>query len=283
MRNLVNFIVKNIHWLFFFILLSISVLLINQNNQFQRSKYLSAARELTGNIHSVTNELHSYLNLKTENEALTAKISKLETEVFFYQRLLDTMKDSTQTTSLVLEANSELIYRFLPAKIVNNSVSNIENYMTLNKGSDDGIQADMGVLTGRGAVAGVVVLTSPHFSEVISVLNPKFKLSCKIKKNNYIGPLVWDGKDSRYTYLTELPRHVDFAIGDTIVTSGYSAIFPAGIPVGSIVSAKKQRDDNYTSIKVKLYADLNKLNDVVIVQNSYQQEQQDLQNNTIRP
>ncbi|GHV22502.1 cell shape-determining protein MreC [Clostridia bacterium] len=276
MKNLFNFIFKNIHWLLFFVLVFCSIFLIVNNNQFQRSKYLVVAREVTGEFYAVTNSFQTYLNLNSANADLLKRIADLQTEVYTYRTMLETRSDSSRLASFAVDSLNSLIYRFIPARIVNNSVSKMENYMTLNKGSEDGVELDMGVITVNGVV-GVIMATSPHYSTVIPVLNPKFKLSCKVKRNNYSGPLVWDGKDSRYTYLTEIPRYVNFEIGDTIVTSGYSTVFPEGLPVGSIEGSQQQKDDNYTSIKIKLFTNFDNLSEVLIVTNSAQQEQKELE------
>jgi len=276
LRNLFNFIVKNVHWLLFFLLIFFSVLLIVKNNQFQRSKFLSATQEMTGSIYSVSSSFQSYMNLNSANADLLKRVAELETELYTVKRTLELSSDSVQTENMKLDSATVFIYQFLPARVVNSTVLQEDNYLTIDKGSDDGIEEDMGVISENGIV-GVIMKTSPHFSIVIPILNSKFKLSCKVRYNNYIGPLVWDGKDSQYTYLTELPRHVDFAAGDTIVTSGYSAVFPEGLPVGSIVSFLKQRDDNYTSLKVRLFTNFNTLRNVLIIKNKYQKEQRRLQ------
>ena len=263
MRDLFNFIAKNVHWLLFLLLLFLSITLLIKNNQFQRSKYLSATREFAGNIYTASNFFQSYMNLKSTNEDLTKKIAELETEVFTYRKTLNQIHDSA------------IIYQFIPAQVVNKSASKLENYITLNKGSNDGVEQGMGVVSANGIV-GVVMTTSSHFSIVIPVLNPKFRLNCKLK-SNYSSPLVWDGKDAQYASLPEIPRHAVFEIGDTVVTSGYSAIFPPGIPVGSIKSAQRGKDDNYNSLSIKLFADFYTLNEVMVVKNKYQQEQLELQ------
>jgi rod shape-determining protein MreC len=152
--------------------------------------------------------------------------------------------------------------------------------MTIDKGSDDSIAVDMGVMSAHGII-GVVTQTSPHFATVISVLNPKFNLNGKIKRNDYFGPLVWDGKDPQYTYLTELPRHAECSIGDTIVTSGYSSVFPMGLPIGAVVGEPQATADNYMSVKVRLFSDFNRLKEVFIVKNNYQQEKKQVESHII--
>jgi rod shape-determining protein MreC len=176
-----------------------------------------------------------------------------------------------------VSSDSALVYHFFPARVVNSSVSKTENYITLNKGSLAQVAPDMGVMTAKGVV-GIVMMTSPHYSVVISILNPKFQLSGKIKGSNYAGPLVWDGKDPRFTYLTKIPHHAAFHDGDTIVTSGYSSVFPAGLPIGIIAGVKKENDDSYRSVRVKLFTDMANLGEAMIVFNGFQREQLDLEN-----
>ncbi|MDR2805722.1 MAG: rod shape-determining protein MreC [Dysgonamonadaceae bacterium] len=280
MRNLFQFIFKNIHWLLFCILVYLSVWLIVNNNQFQRSKYLQVMREVAGNVYSVTNYFRSYLYLKSANADLSKRLAELETELYAYQnRWITVQNDEADPGRLIMDS---LVYRFIPAQVVNNSVFLLENYMTLDKGSADGVRPDMGVLSANG-VAGVVVNTSPHFSTVISLLNTKYKLNGKIQHNNYYGPLVWDGKDARFSYLTEIPRFAAFEPGDTIVTSGYSTVFPKGIPIGSIVETQKERDDNYRSLQIRLFTNFNNLNEALIVTNRFQDEQKELEERILNP
>ena len=279
MRNLVNFIFRNIHWLLFGLLLYLSLFLIVNNSRFQRSKYIQAVQEVTGHIYSGTNYFYSYLRLKSTNAELIQRMAQLETEVYAYQRQLDDLLDnSNRVNTLDLDTK---IYDFFPAQVVSNSVSLHENYLMLNKGSNDGIQRDMGVLSTNGIV-GVIVKTSPNFSKAISLLNTKYKPNGKIKHNDYdyFGPLVWDGKDPQYTYLTEIPRYVNLEPGDTVV-SGYSTVFPKGIPIGSVVDTQKQQDDNYMSVRIRLFTDFRRLNDLLIVANRFQEEQQELEKRTL--
>jgi len=276
LRNLIDFIIKNIHWLLFIILFSLSIILINKHQEFQRSKYLSVTREVTGSLYSLTNTFRSYLNLKSQNAEYSNKIAELYTEIEAYRLLLASQNDSIQTIRYNT-SDTALVFRFIPAKVVNSSVNRIENYITLNKGSLDNIRSDMGVISANGIV-GVVMQTSPHYATVISVLNPQFQLSGKIKRSNYSGPLVWDGKDSRYTYLTKIPQHAIVLQGDTIITSGFSSVFPAGLPVGVVADSIHANDDLYHSIRVRLFADLANLHEAMIVENTRQKEQWNLEN-----
>lgn len=276
MKNLINFIFKNVHWLLFLLLVSLSILLIVNNNRFQRSKYLAIALEVSGRLYSASASVESYMNLREENTNLMRKIADLENTVHAYERQIELLSDTSSGRKIEVDSAHFIIYTFTSAKVVNNSISRIENYILLNKGSEDGIKPDMGVMSHQGIV-GVIMRVSPHFSLVIPVLNPKFRPSGRVKSNNYFGPLIWDGKDARYTYLQELPRHINFEINDTVVTSGFSGIFPGGLPVGKIVDSMKQKNDNYTSLKIELFANFHTLTDVLIIKNNYREEQQNLQ------
>lgn len=277
MRNLVQFIVKNVHWLLFLLLLFVSLFCLIKNSQFQRSKYLVAAQEVSGRLYSVTNELSAFLHLKTENQALTGRVAQLEAENRYYVQELENLRQSNDVDFLTASRLNSKEFQFIPTKVVYNSTSGKSNYLSLKKGSTDGITPDMGVISATGIV-GVIKSVTPHFSLVIPILSSEFRPSCKIKDKNYFGPLIWDGQDAQYSYLEELPRHADFQIGDTIVTSGYSNVFPEGLPVGVIAGSRKQeKDDNYTSLKVKLFTDFNTLTNAIIVVNRYGEEQRTLE------
>jgi rod shape-determining protein MreC len=264
--------------LIFFAFVYFAISLIINNNQFQRSKYLIVAKEATGKFYAVTNGYQSYLKLRSDNTDLLNRIAELEDILAAFQEQLESQSDSTHVAQIQIDSVSTLIYHFQLARVVNNSIAKLENYITLDQGSEDGIEVDMGVMTSRGVI-GVVTQTTPHFSTVISVLNPKFKLSGMLKHTNYFGPLVWNGENSRYTYLTELPRHAEFTVGDTIITSGYSNVFPKGLPIGTIMSNKNSKEDVHNSIKIKLFADMGNLNEVLVVKNGHQQERKALENN----
>ena len=248
------------------------------NNQFQRSKYLQIVQDVTGHIHSVNNYFYSYFHLKSINANLMQRMAQLETEVYTYQHQLAGLSNNLEMDSAMLVHSK--IYTFIPATVVKNSFSLQENYLVLDKGSDDGIQRDMGVRSANGIV-GVIINTSPHRSIAISLLNTKKHMpSGVIKNSNYFGPVVWDGKDARYAYLTEIPHHVIFEPGDTVVT-GYSMVFPRGIPIGSIMDTRKEEEGDNSPIRIRLFTDFYRLDNVLVMANKYQKEQQELEERTM--
>jgi len=276
LKNLINFILRNVHWLLFFSLLVLSVVLIVQNNQFQRSRYLLLSGELSGRFHTVSSSLSAYVDLRRSNTELLNQLAQRQTELEYYKdKYQEVMLDSALPR--FLPGKADLVIEYIPAFVAGSQYNKVQNYITIDKGSNDGIKPDMGVVSAQG-IAGVVQIVYPHFSRVIPLLNPGFRTSCKIKHQDNFGPLIWDGKDSRYSYLEELPRHVVYKQGDTIVTSGHSVIFPEGLPVGIVVDSRRDRqDDDYTSLKVELFTDFTKLRELMVVVNNLKEEQEQLE------
>jgi rod shape-determining protein MreC len=216
----------------------------------------------------------SYLQLREENRTLFERNSLLEMEILHLEQQLETLRVDRFLEENDDEAMPDSIaerYRYTTARVVNNSVIRLSNYITIDKGAQDGIRPDMGVVSIRGVV-GIVSVVDEHFSVVIPLLNPKSKLSCKLKSGDYYGSLSWDGRDAQYANLEELPNHVEFQVGDTIVTSGFSAIFPPGIRVGTVVEMDNSRAHNFHSLRVKLATDFQRLKIVRVIRDDLQQE-----------
>lgn len=277
MRKLLDFLVRKRHWFLFILLEIISVVMIYRNNAYQRSIIFSSANIVAGHIASVSGSITSYLNLKQINRELIDKNGQLELELLRLQDQISQMEaDTVHFAGFVPDSTERFQYSSITAQVVNNSVTRISNYLTINKGSKDGITANMGVVSQHGVV-GVVSVVSSDFSVVLPLLNPKFGLSCKVLGSNYFGSMVWDGRSAEFANLQDLPRHVDFQKGDTIVTSGHSALFPAGIMVGTVDSYEKQHDDNFYSLKVKLATDFSALTNVRVIANYKQAEQKNIE------
>ncbi|MDR2497649.1 MAG: rod shape-determining protein MreC [Tannerellaceae bacterium] len=273
MRKLLDFLINRRNWFLFLFLELISFTLIYRNNAYQQSIMLSTANVVAANVVSAGGSVTSYLSLRDKNKELIERNGQLEIEILRLQRRIETMATDTMRFQ-AYAGDSAIRFPFATevAKVVNNSVSYLANYITIDKGSADGIEPDMGVVSERG-VAGIVSTTvSEHYAVVIPVLNPKFRLSCKVLGSGYFGSMSWDGRDVQYAKLDELPRHVEFQVGDTIVTSAFSAIFPEGIMMGTVSSFEKQRDDNYYSLTVKLATDFTRLNTVMVIKNYHKNE-----------
>lgn len=274
MRKLLEFLVRKSHWFLFVALLAVSLTLIYRNNAYQRNVLFSSANVVAGSVSSVSGEVTSYLHLREINKELLERNGQLEAQMLDLQDRLDAyMADTMLFKGFAADSiTPEFPYSFVVAQVVNNSVSHLSNYITIDKGRLDGVMPDMGVVSERGVV-GIVSTVSDHFAVIIPLLNPKMRLSCKVLGSSYFGSLSWNGRDTQYATLEELPRHVEFQRGDTIVTSGYSAVFPAGLIVGIVEEYAKQHDDNFYALQVRLAADFHALNHVRIIKNFLQQEQ----------
>jgi len=211
------------------------------------------------------------MNLKKNNDDLMQRICDLEEEMQLYKNELEnyTHKANPDLNNTGFDKN---IFHYISARVNRNKISGTNYFIGLNKGSNHGIKEDMAVVSTKGII-GVIIKVTPHYSLVNPVLNSGFHPSCMIKNSRFSGPLFWDGKDPRYITLGGLPSHVSYAIGDTVVTSGYSAFFPEGVLVGVIESASKQKNEEYNSLKVRLFTDFSTLNEVFIIQNPFREEQ----------
>lgn len=278
MRKLLEFLVRKSHWFLFVALLAASLTLIYRNNAYQRNVLFSSANVVAGSVSSVSGEVTSYLHLREINKELLERNGQLEAQMLDLQDRLDAyMADTMLFKGFAADSiTPEFPYSFVVAQVVNNSVSHLSNYITIDKGRLDGVMPDMGVVSERGVV-GIVSTVSDRFAVIIPLLNPKMRLSCKVLGSSYFGSLSWNGRDTQYATLEELPRHVEFQRGDTIVTSGYSAVFPAGLIVGIVEEYAKQHDDNFYALQVRLAADFHALNHVRIIKNFLQQEQLDVE------
>ena len=245
--------------------MAVSTILLVHTDPFHRNIYLTSANTVSSTIFGLANKVTSYFNLKQNNEDLNDRNAQLHLEVLALREQLLRAEEKQLLDSISADPAFRQ-FDFVTAHVINNSVTRPYNYLTINRGSADGIKPEMGVIDQNGVV-GVVNVVGEHSARVISLLNPHFRLSCRIKSNDSFGSLVWDGKDSRYAILEELPRHTVFKTGDTVVTSGYSAVFPAGIPVGIVEADNTTRNENFFSLKIKLLSDFSTLNNVQVVIN----------------
>jgi rod shape-determining protein MreC len=211
-----------------------------------------------------------YLSLHDENRKLAEENAQL------YNSLVSSYLIVRADSSHPGDSTMPRRYYFLTSKAINNTVNKQFNFITIDKGSRGGIQPEMAVISSEGIV-GVVKSVSENYSSVLSVLNRDFTVSAKIKKNGYFGPLNWNGKNSNYATLVDIPHHVIFERGDTVVTSGFGGVFPEGFLIG-IIDDYKLKGGNYFEIRVKLSNDFRKLNYLQIIKNYGKQEIDSLEN-----
>ena len=255
MQQLFNFFIKNKTFVLFLLLFSYALSLTIQSHDYQRSKFLNSSNQITGSIYATFHSITQYFNLKKENQILLEENSRLRMTVF------------NQKKTAAVDTLLEYKYELQPSLIYKNSYSLPNNYLTLNKGQNDQIEEDYGVITSKGIV-GVIDGTSKNYSRVLSILNTNSRINVKLKKTNYFGTLSWDGESPEITQLKDIQELVKLSVGDTIVTSGYSSTFPPDIPVGSIESFRLNDTKDLYIIDVKLFNNMRTLEHVYIIKNN---------------
>ena len=275
MRNLLNFFLKYNYWFLFILLEVISFALLFRFNNYQGSAFFTSSNQLAGMVYEAANNVTRYFHLKSINDDLVQKNVELELQM---ERLRSALMELTADSTGLEKMKSDALkgYDIYRADVINNSLTHVDNYITIDKGENDGIRPEMGVINGNGVV-GIVYQTSANYSVVIPILNSKSSISCKIKRSDYFGFLKWDGGSSEYATVKDMPRHSLFSLGDTIVTSGHSAVFPGGIPIGTVEDMSDSHDGLSYLLKVKLFTDFGRLNDVRVIAQKGQEEQIELE------
>lgn len=276
MKDLIEFLRHYSKWLVFAVYIVVSYLLLSGSDPYRRHLWLTSASAVAGSVYDMGNSVTSYFDLRATNEDLNRRNAELESRVMSLKEQLQDLQLKTFTDTMP-SPDSVPHFDFIVANVINNSTHHPYNYLTINKGTADGVRPEQGVIDHSGVV-GTVSVAGEHYSRVISLLNPNFRLSCKIKDSEHFGSLVWDGLDPTTALLEELPRHTVFKTGDTIVTSGYSAVFPAGLPVGVIVDDADNHKENFFTLKIKLFADFSRLSNVQVVINNRRDEIMQVEN-----
>lgn len=276
MQQILNFLIKHNHWFLFILLEGISFVLLFSFNRYQSAAMFTSTNEVAGNIYAMVNDVDSYFGLSDENKALVEHNKELMSEIEALRQELTALKDSTLLADNAFAAPLKSDYRFFTARAVNNSLNKVDNFITIDKGENDGVTSEMGVFNDKGAV-GIIYLASKNFSLVMPLLNSKSMLSCRVKGSNSFCTLRWHGQELQYSYLIDLPRYAIFQQGDTVVTSGFSSIFPADIPVGEIERLEDSDDGMFYRARVRLFVDFAGIDNLFVVGNGHKEEQDSLE------
>ena len=271
MDSFIRFLLRFKSLLLFLILEAVAVVLMVNTNSYHHYVFFSSANVVTGNLGGFVGGISDYFGLRGANEELLRQNMVLMEQVRDLQTRNNMLEQAISQDSLPVlpfavdtTLSPDRNFRFIEAKILNLTVNRRLNYITLNKGARDGVSDNMGVICSDGVV-GTVAMVSEKFSLVLPVINLQSKTSCRLDSCEYLGSLVWDGQDPLYAGLEEIPRHADVKVGDKVCTSGFSDIFPIGIPVGTVSEAEVTDADNFYSIKVRLSADFQRLTGVYVV------------------
>lgn len=270
MRGLIQLIARYGSFLLFLLLELASLVLVVRYNQQQNEIFLNSWGLLTTYLEQQADNIGDYYGLKKEVIQLQSKNIKLMEQ-------LDNAKYSNRLFRDTINNDTlPQLYTFLGANVISNSITSANNYLRLDKGSEHGIKPHMGVISDQGVV-GIVRHVSPHFSSVMSLLHSQSRVKATVKSNGYFGTLTWrEDTDPRFVNLEAIPKHAEITQGDTILTSGFSQIFPTNIPIGTIEDFWLEPGENFYTIEVKLYIDLSKIRYVYIVDHLMRKEHDDL-------
>ena len=264
MQQIINFLIKNKHFILFMLLLFVSLVFTIQSHEYHKSKFINSANWLTGGVYEQANGLSSYLSLKSENERLIEENRRLK-------NILYSKKDSLDTAQFIDSTSYPTDYLLRSAKITKNSYSKLNNIILVNKGVSDSIKTDMGVITSNGII-GVIDQVGGSNATVISILNSISKINAGLKNTNHFGTLTWNGKDPNVVQLDDLEKLAIFKENDTIITGGNSTLFPKGIPIGTVKNFKLNTKDNLYDVNVQLFNDMTNLEHVYIIENLHREE-----------
>ncbi|MEX2591441.1 MAG: rod shape-determining protein MreC [Anditalea sp.] len=264
MQRILLFLYRLRAFLLFALLEAIAIWLLVSFNSPQGAVFFNSSNQVSGRILTFRDNFTEYFYLASANDALAEKNAALIKELQYYKRPDDSVH-------FELDNTLRNKFEFRSAKIINNSIHLNQNMLTLNKGERQGVKEGMGAFNENGII-GRVKGVSPNFSSVISLLHTELLVSSKIKRTNVFGSTKWDGRNSQRAKLMYVPRHVEIEVGDTIVTSGYNAVFPEGINIGVVEEVNPGEETNYLDITMRLTADFSKLTYVYLVDNPLKEE-----------
>jgi rod shape-determining protein MreC len=268
MKGLLNFLVKYHVFFLFLIIQLVCLTLIVRYNSFHRVAFLNSSNTVTGKIYEKYDNAANFFSLRKINEDLAQENTKLRTE-------LQAIKHADINLTITRDVDTD-IFMAISAQVINNSVNKLYNYITLNKGSKHGIKPDMGIIGPDGAV-GVIISVSKNYSTALSILNSRWSVNSKLSNSNHFGPLSWDGSNPYMAILEEIPYHVRVEKGEKVVTSGFSAVFPEGVPVGIVDNIEYREGETFQRIWVRLSTDFKSLSFVDVIENVTKNEQKELE------
>ncbi len=263
MQQIFNFFIRNKNFLLFLFLLFISLVLTIQSHSYHKSKFISSTNFLSGSIYDWNYSIHKYFNLKEHNQ-------RLLNENTFLRNQLHLLKSDT-VHQYIDTASYNRPFTFYKALVIRNTYNKVDNSILLDKGLNDSITTDMGIITDNGIV-GIVEHTSSNYSRVISILNSNSKINAGLKKTNHYGTLVWNGKDPNIVQLEVIPRQAPVKKGDTIITAGRSTIFPRGIGIGTVLDFELDQSQSYYLIDIALFNDMTDIGFVYAIKNNNKEE-----------
>ena len=275
MLRLFQFVVRYQAFLFFLALEILCFWLVVRNNRYQNAAFFNSSNQIAGGIHNLNSNISGYFDLRKVNDQLVFENARLQTDVSILKGQLEQMQ-SIQSASKLNLSN----YQFIPAKVINNSTRRVNNFITIDKGREHEVLPDMAVINNQGIV-GKVKSASGNYATITSVLHPDVLTSALLQKSNTLCTVKWDGRDSRTAQVLYVPRHVAVSVGDSVVCSGYNAVYPQGVPIGVISKVDIKEESTFYDIELTFSTIFDQLSFVFVVSNNMKMEKDSLES-TIR-
>mgnify|MGYP006157637469 FL=1 len=270
MLNLWRFISRFNAFFLLIIYLSISLILLIKNNDFQRASTFNTSNKIVGSVYERVNKINKYLSLDLVNDSLVKENLALRSQ------LSENFFDDSLKTKLIKDTIHQVQYEYILAEVVNKTITSRNNYITINRGSKHGIQKGMGV-SGPNGVVGIVWNVSEDFSSIQSILHEDTRITSSIENTPYFGPLIWEGGDPSIVTLTDIPNQLNLKINERVITSGLGVIFPKGIPIGRVIKSGVKGGGSFLDIYVKLATNFYSLQYVYVIKNNFKSEQETLE------
>jgi rod shape-determining protein MreC len=276
MRNIFLIIRRYFNFLFFVVLQIMALYLLFSYNKFHESAWMEVAHEVTGRVGGKFNTITYYFHLKNTNEELVKANEQLRNQLTQQYKGPDTSVIAVQDTVAYDSSGTFRKYIWRPAKVVNNTVSLPNNTLTIERGENQGVKKDMGVLSPMGVV-GTVISTSGNYAVVMSMLNRQSRISSKLKKTGETAIVQWDGINPSYVIMNNVPKNIPVAIGDSVVTSNISSLFPPDILVGTVAEIVENKASNFYTLRLKTATNFYSVEHVMVVENVLREEQKRLE------
>ncbi len=279
MRNVFLFIRRHFNFLFFLVLQIISLSFLFRFNKYHEAAFLNVSTEITGRVNERYNNIEYYFQLKKTNESLVQENLRLRQQLKENYEAPDSARRLINDTIKVDSGRSILKYKILEAKVVGNSVNGQANYLTIHRGFDQGVRPNMGV-TGPQGIVGSVVNVSKNFATVQSMLHYQFGLVAKLKHNNETGAIQWDGQSPFFVTMKNIPKSVKVDIGDSVLTTQISSLFPANLMVGTVAEIVPDNTSNFYTLKIRTATNFSTIEYVYVIDNLQYDEQKKLEDST---
>ena len=283
MYRLIEFIRRIYVVLLFVLIQAIALSVYSSSTHYTRAKLISRAMGITGGVQGIIADVDHYFGLNEQNEMLARRVAELENQMDIYRQAVDTLLSSEQVRMAITEATAQQLqhYRYITARVVANTINRPHNYITLDKGTAQGVEPNMGVITPDGNMVGYVVDCSEHYAVVMPIINIDFrgggKLDIEGDTENRIGSISWDGRDASRVTMSDLLEYANPKAGDKV--SSNTHYFPPmmKVNVGEVESISKSKNKNTYEVVLRLATDFSDLDHLILVYNERYKEVTELE------